>query len=112
MFTTCTKDHASYLNGALYLASSTEKVLAQVTCEDLMYTATNGAQNPWDACACCACYSVLACVGVVVWFWHRVLMLVLCVTVRDCARVCATVRDCAQASRGQGMSACFTFFCA
>merc|ERR1712157_407969 len=49
MFTTGTEDHASRLKGAFDLASSKNKVLAQVAGADHMYPATNGALNPWDA---------------------------------------------------------------
>merc|ERR1712157_110943 len=49
MFTTGTEDHASRLKGAFDLASSKNKVLAQVAGADHMYPATNGALNPWNA---------------------------------------------------------------
>merc|ERR1712137_940678 len=49
MFTTGTEDRAARLKGAFDLASSTNKVLAQVTGADHMYPLTNGALNPWDA---------------------------------------------------------------
>jgi dienelactone hydrolase len=49
MFTTGSEDHASHLKGAFDLASSKNKVLAQVTGADHMYPLTNGALNPWDA---------------------------------------------------------------